>query len=387
MPAAVTWPLGLVGMEWPKGDETAMDRLNHDWEQFAHKVELIRTQLDSVASGVGHSVEGDMQKALDAQLSSLLSGDLSLDKLVDQANDIADCCDTMSTEIFVLKLIFITELVALAAYVAFLIATSEVNWSAPIEIAEAIFAGRMTLTEAINLVVRRIMAKLLEKGIEQFATTSTKEMAKLLGKDLVSGLGAKAFDGAIVEGANKLAFTTLAQVRDNVLWEKPIDPKEVIAKSAASAATGALFSPLSRKAESIIGTADDRLKNRLSAAVAAPEGTTRTRDKVTEVLGNAAIKTGTAWGNDKLPSKVVPGTGPADKALGTATGPAVDYLAQPTEQTHEDPHSVAPDSAPAEPTASPSATPTRGDSMPTTAQHAPSAPPETGPVPTATTAN
>ncbi|GAB92220.1 hypothetical protein GORHZ_168_00170 [Gordonia rhizosphera NBRC 16068] len=347
MPAAVSWPLGLVGMEWPKGDETAMDRLNDDWEQFAHRVELIRSELNSVSAGIGHSVEGDMQKAIDAQLDSLLSGDMSLERLIAQADDIAHCCNTMSNEIFVLKMIFVVELVALALYVTFLLATAEINWSAPIEIAQAVFEGRMTLAEAVDMVVRRILAKLLEKGLEEFAATSTKDMARLLGKDLVTGFGAKAFDGAIVEGSRKLGFTLLAQVRDNALWDKPMDPGELISKTLVSATAGAALSPIAAKADTLISKRGDSTATHLQTIIRArinTEDPSTPRRMLNIVLREgleAGVRTGNWWGKETLPGKV---TGPATTfAENVVIGPGFEQTwNQGSQPGVENPHSVAP---------------------------------------------
>ncbi len=347
MPAAIAEPLAWVGMNWPKGDETAMDRLHDDWQQFAQSLDRMRLELNSVQSGIRDSVHGDMQKAIEEQLNALMSGDQSLETLVAQANDIADCCNTMSNELVVLKVIFLTELAALLIYVTFLLATAEINWSAPIEIAQAIFAGRMTLTEAVDMVVRRILAKLLEKGLEEFAATSTKDMARLLGKDLVTGFGAKAFDGAIVEGSRKLGFTLLAQVRDNALWDKPMDPGELISKTLVSATAGAALSPIATKADTLISKRGDSTATHLQTIIRARINTEdpSTPKRMLKILVRegleAGVRTGNGWGKDTLPGKV---TGPATTfSENVVIGPGFEQTwNQGSQPGVENPHSLAP---------------------------------------------
>ncbi|MYR07558.1 hypothetical protein GTV32_15155 [Gordonia sp. SID5947] len=357
LPGAIAGPLGWVGMEWPKGDESAMDRLNDDWERFARNVSAIQSELNSVAGGIGHSIDGDMQTALDAQLKAILSGDQSLEKLITQAADIAECCNTMSNEILVLKVIFITELVALATYVAFLVATSEFNWSAPIEIAQAVLEGRLTLTEAVELVARRILAKLLEKGIEEFGSASTKEMAKLLGKDLLHNVRGKAFNAAIIEGSKKLAFTSLDQVRDNVLWDKPMDPKELIEKTTVSAVTGAALSPIAAKVDDLVtNRGDDTAKglvNILGPGRAADKPSAR--QKAIEPL----VGFGNWWGKDTLPGKLI---GPATKyAEERIVGPGLESNWERGEQPGtEEPHSIPSEPSAERSGASPSIGPASG---------------------------
>ncbi|MGV9712479.1 WXG100-like domain-containing protein [Gordonia sp. NPDC003424] len=314
-------------MKWPQGDETAMDRLHDDWTQFAHELAGIRAQLQAVSGGIGHSIEGDTQKAIDAQLNSILSGDESLARLIEQANAIADDCNTMSNELVVLKTIFIVELTALALYVYFLMATAEINWAAPGEIAQAIVQGRMTLTEAVDMVVRRILAKLLEKGIEEFASTSTKEMVELLGRDLAKDLVLKAAKSATTEGAKKLAFTSVDQVRDKVLWDKSLDPEDLVSKTVVSATVGAATAPIGHKVEELIGNRGDagasKLVNKLGAGpdVSDPSALSR--------AGAHLVNGANWWGKDTLPGKVTNPLTAGGEKLATVAG--LDDIPSPDE--------------------------------------------------------
>ena len=257
MPAFITEPLSWTGMEWPKGDETAMGELSDAWKQYHDALQNISRELESVRHGFDTIGSGQAFDAIYQTLGSVASEDMS--ELIDGADHLSDCCDTMAVELYILKMVFLVELSVLLTYVYFLLATAEINWSAPLEIAQAILGGQMTLREAVDLAVRKILAKILEKSIEEIAETGIKDLAKEAAQKVGGDIAAKyatqelrdaakkeVLTDMAVEATKKAVFTTRDQVRDRVLWDKPIDAGDIAKKTAIAGLTGGVMSQPSR---------------------------------------------------------------------------------------------------------------------------------------------
>lgn len=241
LPGALTTPLSLIGMEWPKGDETAMDRLNVHWSGFASDVNDLADDLSTLGTDILSTIEGDTHDALETHIKQFFNGDKSLQELIKDAEYLADCCSTTSNEILALKILYIVELVALAAILVALAASAWINWGAPAEMAAAQLVTRAAIEVAVKKTIQTIARKLAEKAL--------KEIAKDLGQAALRKLGAKGLTDLALQlstragiGAGIGSGTELGkQILDNVLSGK--DPTDIDwGKVADAAKTGAVSS-------------------------------------------------------------------------------------------------------------------------------------------------
>lgn len=321
-PAVLTVPLSLIGMDWPKGDEDAMNRLHDGWIQYARTIIDADSDLAQVSKTVDHSVGGDTQHAIHEQLRLLQSGDKSLTELVEEAKFIGERCAMMSTELTALKCVFIVELVALWIFIEVAMATAFANWGAPAEIAAEEMATQLTLRQVIEEMIGRILE---EFTVKNFVRNAAKNFA--------------------MEATKKAITESLGQGRDHWMWGTGYDAKKVATESLTSGVAGAALTPLSTPLEKVTeGLVEGGLDPILSRALANNPGIRFGAD----VLGDVAKDKGI----EKLLDKPTKSAEKQEKSFGQ-------WLTQETPEP-ESPDSSEPLPTPAQPTAVPSATPTPG---------------------------
>ncbi|MFW0796537.1 hypothetical protein AAFP30_22200 [Gordonia sp. CPCC 205515] len=329
-PAVLTVPLGLIGMEWPKGDEDAMDRLHAGWHQYAFDINEALGDINAVSSTIDTSIRGDTQKAIHEQLKMLQSGDRSLHELAEQAEFLAERCDMMSTELTALKVIFIVELIALMIFIEIALATAYVNWGAPAEIAAEEAATQLTLRQVIEQMVERIL--------EEF---TVKAFLKNAGKNFAMEAAKTAIEESLKEG------------RDHWMWGTGYDVKKVAGESLKSGLAGAALTPLSTPVEKVTGTLfEGGLTPLLSRGLQNNPGLRFGADVLANQLKDK--------GNEQL----------LDKPTQTAKSQLESAWKWLTKPEPKNPHSApsSPDATPASPTSVPSATPSPGTPPPPATQ-------------------
>ncbi|MFW0783838.1 hypothetical protein AAFP35_04905 [Gordonia sp. CPCC 206044] len=241
LPGALTGTLALIGMEWPEGDETAMDRMSDHWTSFESDVATLATDLTALAGGILATIEGPTNAALTQHLQQFFSGDTSLEQLQKEATFLAECCNNTSNEILTLKIFYIVELVALAAFIAIAIASAWINWGAPAEIAAAEVATQLTLRAAIQRAVQQIIAKLAQLSIKQIGSAVMRRIGANTLKDVAVQLGIKAGIGALTGSGVELT----KQLALKLAADKDVDWGKVGMAGVTGAAANVLLSPAS----------------------------------------------------------------------------------------------------------------------------------------------
>ncbi|MYR07553.1 hypothetical protein GTV32_15130 [Gordonia sp. SID5947] len=239
LPGALTGTLGLIGMDWPEGDETALDRMNDHWTTFGSDVGDLADDLTVLAGGILASIEGPTHDALTQHLQQFFAGEKSLDQLQSDAAYLADCCNNTSNEILTLKIFYIVELVALAAFIAIAIASAWINWGAPAEIAAAEIATQLTLRAAIQRAVQQIIAKLAELTIKDIGAAVMRSIGANTLKDVAIQLGIKAGVGALSGSGMEFG----KQLALNVFADKDFDWGRVGLTGLQGAGAGLLLAP------------------------------------------------------------------------------------------------------------------------------------------------
>lgn len=233
LPGWLTGTLGAIGMEWPKGDETALDRMADHWTSFGSDVDQLTGDLVTAANSVLDSIDGETHDALQTHLQQFFSGDKSLEKLKQDAEYLAECCSNTSNEILALKIIFIVELVALAAFIIAAAATAWINWGAPAEILAEELLTQATLRMAVKNTIERIAIKFAERALEQIGANTFKDIAVQAG--IKAGIGALTGSGVEVGKQAILHFAA----------DKDFDWKKVAIAGGEGAAANVLAAPLS----------------------------------------------------------------------------------------------------------------------------------------------
>lgn len=322
LPSALTTPLGWIGLEWPKGDETAMFRMHGYYSQYASEVDQLIPELRSLCTSTLEGFQGPARDALEKDLEEFFSGEQQLQQLVSDAQKIASSSEVQAETILALKILFIVELTALAVSIAIFTASAVVNWGAPAEEAAEIAATRAAVKEAIDAAVNRVKKKIeelllkelrkqLEKELENGLKDLTKkDIAKFAGKELARG-AKNAGKDAMTSGALNTIDDDVHAVVQLANGQKP-DLGSIEKSFVTGAMAGAVMSPASR----VVGLGTSRAWNKMAGQLSIGERlTTGTSDRKWSsrakslgrvFLGDGRVNTtdGSAnpfWGKDRSP--------------------------------------------------------------------------------------
>lgn len=239
LPGTLTGPLALIGMEWPEGDETALDRMSDHWTTFGSDVNALTNDLTTLAGGILSTIEGPTHDALSQHLQQFFTGDKSLDQLQKEAQYLAECSTNTANEILTLKIFYIVELVALAAFIAAAIASAWINWGAPAEIAAAEMATQFSLRAAIEKAVQQIITKLAELSIENIGPAIMRSIGANTLKDVAVQLSIKAGVGAL--SGSGMEFTK--QLTLHLAADKDVDWGNIALAGVQGAGANILLAP------------------------------------------------------------------------------------------------------------------------------------------------
>lgn len=195
LPSELTEPLGWIGLIWPQADEDKLFAAGRTWFAYGTALRGHAGEANAAAQRVAGDNEG---AALDAFVSWWNAGDGPGPNLGDNATAaelIGAGLMVMGTITLALKLLFIAQLIALAAEVAQAIATAFVSFGATTaEIPGFVALCRVVLNEAIEKVVG-----LVEREIAELFEKAAALLEKVGAKDLAGGaerLSAKALESS-----------------------------------------------------------------------------------------------------------------------------------------------------------------------------------------------
>jgi hypothetical protein len=199
LPGWLEYVGGLVGEKFPEGDETACRRQRDRWQDFANQLEGHNDGIEAAAKAAldGFS-SGHTHDALGPQLSSLTSGDQSIEKIAEQLRQLAHAVDEAATEIEYAKQMFILNLGILAASIAAMIASAWINWGAPAEIAAAVAAMEAVLSHVIRAAIGKLVSAAALRIIERLAIKALEGAA--INAFISGGMDAAVQGGQIAAG-------------------------------------------------------------------------------------------------------------------------------------------------------------------------------------------
>ncbi|RIT44435.1 DUF4237 domain-containing protein [Mycobacteroides abscessus] len=246
IPGAVKWVGDKIGEPFPEGDETAVRRQAERWRDYANKVKGQKEAIEAARNAtLAGFASGQIHDALDNSYKELLSGETSIDVIVSQLEHLADAVENCATEIEFAKLMYIANLVILAATLIALAASMAFgNVGAPAEGAAAVAATEVVITQGIRYAIQRLIQAAASR--------------------LISRLAMRALAGALINGT--LAAGTNAGIQGLQMamgHRKEFDLGSTLRDGASGAVAGAIAMPILQSAGSkVIDSAiGNQLKN------------------------------------------------------------------------------------------------------------------------------
>lgn len=173
MPGWLQWLADITVGHFPEGDEDALRRMRDAYTAAAVSVREVGTDGDTAARRVGYAMEGDTATAFAAYWKRYTGAeDAYLPQLVQLCTELASSCDATALDVEFAKLSVIAALVALAAEVAALVASSFFDFgvsAAGIPVAEALTATavRVVLMDLIKSIVMHVVINVaIDVGIQ-----------------------------------------------------------------------------------------------------------------------------------------------------------------------------------------------------------------------------
>ncbi|MFW0795795.1 hypothetical protein AAFP30_18435 [Gordonia sp. CPCC 205515] len=241
LPGGLTEALSWVGMNWPEGDETALDRVSDDWQTFGTAVVSIGNELQTVTQGLLGSLEsGQTRDAFHDHLSSFFEGDKSLEELVKDAESLAEAASSTSNEVLALKIIYIAELIEVTIYVA-AVAFSMFfgNAAGPAAIAARVAIARVAMRIALQAAKRAIINAVRKRAIKELLKSAAKQAGKTAARN-ARGIGLTVgVDTAIGVGRE---FQD--QLIRNRITGEDFDVDDIIAAGVTSGVASLILSPV-----------------------------------------------------------------------------------------------------------------------------------------------
>ncbi|MGA4785894.1 hypothetical protein [Nocardia sp. AB354] len=379
IPTELQWVAKYVvgAGDWPKGDETAMRRLAHGWDQLADALTEIQTDAGSVTTSALAAVDGKTHEAI-KEFWDQVAGDKGLwPGLIEEVKGLSKDLDDTATDIEHTKYVIIATLVIFAIQMIQAIATACTGIGAPAAAAEeaaAQVAARLTIRQIIKWLIQKISTRALAKaaiiGVAQGAGVDagasllqmaqgkrggfTGEEVKGLFAESVSGavggaVGAKLGSDGLAKGLVDKAGSTAGKFAARTAADAVGGAAGSVAGTAASVPFGGKFEvdPTTLATSSVAGAAQGALgqvhEGRTTPA-SHESGTTDAGDSgsSSSAAGQSHStdnSTGTHSGNETSPAQPSPAhdntaaPSTAHDSAPTGPAPAGDTDAQPSPHT------------------------------------------------------
>ncbi|GLE55281.1 hypothetical protein NJBCHELONAE_05920 [Mycobacteroides chelonae] len=235
--------LASGGMEFPDGDEDAMQRLADSWRKGADQLVELFPELNRTREEVKNSIMGMSAEAIDKTFKEWFEGDLAFDKLAGAMDGLAQLSDNHAMALQYTKLIIITSMAIAAVEILWALAWAVATFGAslgaiPVIEALTIAAIRKFFTELLKQIVEHLAKAMTKTAIKQavkkfgqgVATQQVRnQVAKQVGKRIAIGV---AIDSGL--GIGQEAGVQAFQILDGT--RKELDGRQLAATSAASVA-------------------------------------------------------------------------------------------------------------------------------------------------------
>ncbi len=157
LPAALTEPLGWIGLTWPEADEEKLFEAGQRWITYGEQLRQISLAADRAAAQVWTGNEGDAVDAFRQWWSEDAGPELRLAEDADAAEIIGAALIAFAVVTLAMKIAFIVQLIILAIEVAQAIATAVVSFGATTaEIPGFVAATRYACRQLIKKVVTHV---------------------------------------------------------------------------------------------------------------------------------------------------------------------------------------------------------------------------------------